>query len=166
MEIVSLAIEGGSFMAKWVPKFIARRVFTVEKLGSQISLSLRSQAPLHVSGNPKVLSLWFTLVNQSSLDLRIDRISVEAWFGQPTAMFSSLVPVDVPRRSQITDIRVATVLSEDLAAYAKSVAEMPNGYLWIYVTMMCKTSVREFMLTHRFEREAREAKFDGQPLGS
>jgi hypothetical protein len=165
VEVVSLAVEGGSFMAERLPRFIARRVFKVEKLKQQIGISLRSQAPVHVSGVPKVLSVWFTIVNQSSLDLRVESMAVEVWFGQPTAMVSSVIPVGVPRRTQVTDVRVATVLSEDLALYARKVAESQLGNVYIYVTMVCKTSVYDFVLTQRFERDARETKFDGASLG-
>jgi DNA-binding Xre family transcriptional regulator len=164
MEIVSLAVEGGSFMAERLPRFIARRVFKVEKLTQQIDLSLRSQTPVALVGVPKVLSIWFTLVNQSSLDLRIESMAVEVWFGQPIAMISHIVPVMVPRRSKATDLRAAIVLSEDLAHHARRTAETPSGSMHVYATMMCHTSVFDFVLTQRFEREARDTRFDGPPL--
>lgn len=160
MEVVSLAVEGGSYMVEWLPKFIARRVFSAEKLSTQITLSLRDVAPINIIGTPPVLSLWFRLNNQSSLDVRVDRISIEAWFGQPIAVMSNVVPFDVLRRSEATDICVHAVLGRDVADYARAVRKA-NGRIYLYVTAVCKTSVRDFMLKTTIERDSADAKFDG-----
>ena len=51
-EVVSLGREGGSFLVKFLPGFIARRVFTEKRMRSEIRVSLRSEMPVSIAGNP------------------------------------------------------------------------------------------------------------------
>jgi hypothetical protein len=163
MELVSVAAEGGSFAARWLPRFIARRVFTEEKMLRQVSFELRDNSPIHLGGSPARLCLWFRFVNHSSLDVSVDRFIIEAWVGQPIALMAVLVPFVVPARGEATDVLAQAILSADVAAYAATVAATPLGRIYLYGTAICKTSVRDFVIRTTVERDAAEAKISGLP---
>lgn len=160
-EIVSLARAGGSFAVKWLPGFIARWWFNEQRLDSRVNIALRDITPISVGGSPAQLDLWFRISNHSSADVRVDRIVVHAWFGQPTAMMFRLVPLDVPAHSEVKSVHLTTVLSEDVAQNARIATQSPEfgGQIHLYVTMVCKTPFREFLREVRVERDGAAARF-------
>lgn len=159
-EVVSLAKASGSFFARWLPGFIARWWFNEKRLNDRIKLALRDVTPIALGGSPNQLSVYLRISNFSSADVTIDRLTAEVWFGQPSAIMYYLVPFTLSRNSEVNDICIRTIVSDDIARRALSTTQANFGPgIHVYLTAICKTSFRDFVLTRRFERDAHSVMF-------
>jgi hypothetical protein len=159
-EIVSLAKAGGSFAIKWLPGFLARRWFNEARLEKRIKINLRDSKPISIGGSPNQLNIYLRISNFSAVDVTIDRVVVEAWFGQPTAIMASLVPLQLPAYSELTDARVSAVLSDDIAhRAAQATSDNFGPFVHVYVTAVCKTSFKDFTVDERIERDGTSVAF-------
>ena len=160
-EVVSLGREGGSLLVKFLPGFIARRVFTEKRMRSEIRVSLRSEMPVSIAGNPAQLSVYLRIVNLSNVDIRVDRIVAEVWFAQPTATLLSVVPFDVPARTEKDDVYLSTVLSRDVAEQAYAVSRQIGSRMLLTLTVVCMSNVRDVILREQVERGIDAGMFRG-----
>ncbi len=160
-EIVSLGREGGSLLVKAIPYFIARRIFTEERLRSEVRVSLRANTPVSIGGNPARLSVYLRMVNLSNIDVRVDRIVADVWFGQPTATLLNVVPFDVPARTEREDVYLHTVLSRDVVEQAFVVSKQSGAHMFMDLTIVCTSTVRNFIIHEHVERGLDSVPFAG-----
>jgi hypothetical protein len=74
-----------------VPSFLLRAFIKPSVVASKVRIELRGETPISLSLNAEVphLDVFFEITNLSQIDLTLDRMLVEFWFGQPT--FSNVV---------------------------------------------------------------------------
>jgi len=76
-----------------------------------IDVDLRREAPVNVSGGEvPTCTLFFEVTNQSQIDITLDRLLLEVWFGQPTFRGAILGRVDIARRTSAKDLYFWTAL--------------------------------------------------------
>ena len=75
-------------MISRLPSFVQRLIFKPQQVVSQVHIRLRENTPVAFNLTPSVevptLDLYFEITNLSSLDLILDRMLIDMWFGQPT----------------------------------------------------------------------------------
>ncbi len=120
------------------PSFLLRVLLKPEIVASKVHIDLRSENPIDLSLNTEVprIDLYFRITNLSSLDLILDRLLLDVWFGQPTFTTALLRRYDVPA-GQITE---GIFLRHHLnSAQCKQIEEFSHangqrGSLHIYLT--------------------------------
>ncbi|MGD9157502.1 MAG: hypothetical protein PVG39_03780 [Desulfobacteraceae bacterium] len=70
----------------YLPIFIIRLIYKPEKIVSKINIDFRSFNAINFKPNSEMpkLSIWFKITNLSFLDIELDRMILDIWFGQPT----------------------------------------------------------------------------------
>lgn len=160
-EIVSLGREGGSLLVKVLPYFIARRVFTEERLQKDVRVSLRANTPVSIGGSPAQLNVYLRMVNLGNIDVRVDRVVADVWFGQPTATLLNIVPFDVPARTEREDVYLHAVLSRDVVEQAFAVSKQIGAHMFMDLTVVCKSTIRDFIIREHVERGIDSVPFAG-----
>ena len=84
-----------------VPGLLLKRVFPPEKVATHIRVELVGERPIAPSLTSSVphLDLNLSVTNLSPLQLRLDRMLVDLWFGQPVLNGALLERMVVPPRS-------------------------------------------------------------------
>ena len=114
----------GSFLVErlyhFLPRWLERRMLPPARVQSEIDVDLRRQSPVNVSGGEvPTINLWFEVTNQSQIDITLDRLLLEVWFGQPTFRGAILGRIDIARRSSAKELYFWTSLDAQQVAQIK-----------------------------------------------
>lgn len=68
-----------------IPGKLLRILYSPEKVASQVRIRLRGERPIAPSLNSSVphMDLYLEITNLSNIDLQLDRMLLDLWFGQP-----------------------------------------------------------------------------------
>lgn len=98
LRLVDYAQVNRAPRRSWLPAFIRRAITKPEDVSSRIHIGLREEGGLHVSLGSEIpcIELYFQVTNLSTLDLILDRLLVDVWFGQPTLQAAVLDRYVIP----------------------------------------------------------------------
>ena len=107
----------GSFilekMIELLPSWIARHIVSPDKVAREIEIDLGSSNPIQISFGSEVprLSIYFRISNLSRVDVTLDRMLVDVWFGQPTLQGAILRRYQVAKRTSEDNVHFVSPLS-------------------------------------------------------
>jgi hypothetical protein len=91
-------------LADFLPGFIISRLFPPRKIVPQIELRLQGEKPITLANSSR-LDFYLEIINQSNLELVLDRMLVDCWFGQPTLVGTMSRRHLIPARNTTKNIR-------------------------------------------------------------
>jgi hypothetical protein len=111
-----------------LPRFLASRVTSSEKIASQIEIDLRRVNPIDISFGRDIprIDLYFRISNLSPINLVLDRLLIDLWVRQPTFRGAILERYEVPKRSSREDIHFIYHLT---TAQQEQIRRQVNGQL-------------------------------------
>ena len=114
----------GSFLVErlyhFLPRWLERRMLPPANVQKEIRIDLRRQNPVSVQGGEvPTIWLWFEISNLSQIDITLDRLLFDVWFGQPTLRGAILGRAEIAKRSTATDIHFWTALDAQQVAQIK-----------------------------------------------
>ena len=102
-----------SIIAKQLPGWISRRLWPSEKVASQVRIDLLFQNPISITLGASVsrINIHFVITNHSHIDLKIDRLLLKIWIGQPLVDGNYFKPISIPMHETIDRIFFEVKLS-------------------------------------------------------
>jgi len=143
-----------SKFADSMPSFILSRLLPPDQIKQKIDINLRNDNPINfdfAAQNPNV-DIWFEIVNRSSLNIVLDRLLIEVWFGQPTFSASVLHRYDIPRTEKVDNIRYWQNLTTDQIKLIKWCLSTTKGQVRIYLTAYFESKAGKIILRKDIER--------------
>ena len=139
-----------------LPGFLLRALYKPDKVKSQVHIALRDNVPGMVSLNSPVpcVELYFQLTNLSAIDLVLDRMLLDVWFGQPTFETALLHRYVIPAGDISDGIHVRQTLTESQKAYiaAFEASRGTAGAVRIYITAYFESKLGRFSIRQTVER--------------
>ncbi len=138
------------------PGLLLRLVYPPKKVAKQVVIELRGEMPVNLSLGACVprIDLYLEVINLSNLDLVLDRMLIDLWFGQPTLNAAVLEHHRIPARS----IYKHVIARSDLTAQQTKQIEPytaqspPSGSIMLNVHSYFTTKVGTVEVETRFER--------------
>jgi hypothetical protein len=98
-----------------LPAFIRRAIAKPGDVSSRIHIGLREEGGLSVSLGSEIpcIDLYFQVTNLSRLDLILDRLLVDVWFGQPTFQAALLDRYVIPAGEITTGMHLRQMLADN-----------------------------------------------------
>ena len=139
------------------PKFVLSRLLPADKLKGLIDVDLRADNPISVNTAATVpnISLWFEVVNRSSLNLTLEKILLEVWFGQPTFEGAILRPLVIPRSERAKNIRFWQDLSSAQVQQYEWLKGTNQMEITIYLTAYFESKAGTLVLEKPIKRQLR-----------
>lgn len=96
-----------------IPGLLLRLFYNPGKVANDVKISLRGELPINPSLNSSVphLDLYLEITNLSNLNLIVDRVLIDLWFGQPVLRGAILERHRIPSRSSGTQLFFRTDLT-------------------------------------------------------
>jgi len=139
-----------------LPGFLLRVLYKPDTVKSQVHIALRDNAPGSVSLTSPVPSveLYFQVTNLSAIDLVLDRMLLDVWFGQPTFETAILDRYVIPAGDISDGIHVRHALADSQKAYiaAFEASRGASGSIRIYITAYFDSKLGRFSLRQTVER--------------
>lgn len=107
----------GSFILgkalEFLPAWSARRIVSLKKVADQIEIDLRSSNAINICFGCEIprVSVYFRISNLSQVDVTLDRMLVDVWFGQPTLQGAILQRYRLPKGTSQNDVYFVSSLS-------------------------------------------------------
>src|SRR6266850_1697943 len=104
-----------------LPGWLLRRFMKAESLRFSLQIDLRGNAPGHLSDSAAVpeLEMYLRITNHSAFPVVLDRLDIQAWFGQPFARVAMIERREIAPHSDVDNLRVNTFLSETQLAFLR-----------------------------------------------
>lgn len=136
-----------------LPGFLLRVLYKPDTVKSQVHIALRNNVPATISLTSPVpyVELYFQLTNLSAIDLVLDRMLVDVWFGQPTFETAFLDRYVIPAGDISDGIRVRQTLADSQKAYIAAF-EASRGSVRIYITAYFESKLGRFSIRQTVER--------------
>jgi hypothetical protein len=139
-----------------LPSFVVRAFLKPERVASQINIDLRGNTPIGLSLNAEVphLEMFFDVTNLSQLDLVLDRMLVEVWFGQPTFTSAVLRRYLLPGGEITRNIylRYALTSGQRLQIENFEKADQGRGFIHIRLTAYFESTLGRIEVARDIER--------------
>ena len=153
-EIVSFLI--GKFI-EIVPPLLGRHLYPASKAAKNIKLGLREEKPIGVSLTIEVprLDIYFDITNLTPMNLFLDKLFIEVWFGQPTFDGVFLHPQPIPANRITSDIHYNYFLNDYQVKQIQQFQTRQGsfGRLLIYLTAYFQSRVGIIEVKRNIERE-------------
>lgn len=82
----------GSKMISFIPAFLLKKIYSEDALRDEILITFPNSGDrVAFRGNVPEVLVRLNFLNQSNLDIELDRVKVEIWFNQPVARFEQIV---------------------------------------------------------------------------
>lgn len=123
----------------------------------RLRVDLRSRAPIHIDatalGVPSV-RLWFLVDNRSDIDVELDRLVVDVWYGQPIAYGSYLHRQTISAGELVETVMFQAYLTGEQAAQIRQRALDPGiaGPLTVHVDSYFNSDLGSLHVRHSLER--------------
>ena len=137
-----------------LPGFLLRALYKPARLKSQIEFALRNNSAGSVSLNSPIPSveMYFQVTNLSAIDLVLDRMLLEVWFGQPTFQSAILDRYVIPAGDISDWIHVRQMLTESQKAYIAAFdARGTSGSVSIYIEAYFESKLGRFSVRKTIE---------------
>jgi hypothetical protein len=138
-----------------LPAFIRRAIIKPEDVNSRVHISLREEGGLHVSLGSEIpcVDLYFQITNLSSVDLILDRLLVDVWFGQPTFQAAMLNRYGIPAGEITKGMHLRQMLADNQRKQVEaSTAE--HSRVIITVTAYFESDIGRIVVVKTIERDA------------
>jgi len=139
-----------------LPVFLLRLFFPVSKVARRVKIDLRSENPIYPRLDAEVprISLWFTIANLSHLNLVLDRLLLELWFGQPTLRGAILKRYPLAASSVVSGIYYTTGLTIAQKRQIEAYLSSPSSYgaINLHVTGYLDSKLGVLEVEQTFER--------------
>ncbi|MEP6848895.1 MAG: hypothetical protein ABI999_08555 [Acidobacteriota bacterium] len=151
-EIVFYIIEKG---AESTPSFVLRRLIPAAKLKGKIDVDLRRDSPIGFVDSAQVphVSLWFDITNRSSLNLVLEKVYLDVWFGQPTFVGWILKPIEIPRTENVKDILYWQDLTQAQVKQYQWCRDTIKGNITVNLIAYFNSKIGTIVLEKRVERK-------------
>ena len=140
----------------YLPSFILARLFPPKTIAQQVEIRLRSETPICITLEAEVprIDLYFEITNLSHVDLVLDRLLIDFWFGQPTFQGAVLKHYAVPSRKSVNTIRYSQVLTVAQQKQSKQYIDnsITHGQILIYLTAYLESKVGVIEVQKNIER--------------
>ena len=121
-----------------LPAFIQSRLFPPKSVAGQIEVRLMGENPINPNLGAEVpyIELYFEITNLSYLNLVLDRLLIDFWFGQPTFQGAVLKRYGLPARNTVKHIfyRHNLTSAQQKVIEQYSVNPSGRGQIQIYLT--------------------------------
>lgn len=143
-------------VADILPTFLLRLIFPVSKVARQVTIDLQGEDPISPMLNADIprIDLRLKITNLSHLNLVLDRLLIDLWFGQPTLRGALLNRYRLAAASFIDNIHFVTDLTAaqktQIDAYISSPSS--SGTINLHVTAYFESKVGMLEVQQTFER--------------
>jgi hypothetical protein len=157
MEFDRRSVAGSRPLTSKLPGFLLRALYKPEAIESKVKLGLRSDAPASVylsTGQIPYVELYFEVTNLAPIDLVLDRMLVEVWFGQPTFSTVFLRRQVIPAGDITDGLTVRQTLSSSQKAQIEAfqTSGVNAGAVHIYVTAYFESKLGRLSIQRSIER--------------
>jgi hypothetical protein len=139
-----------------LPGFLLRALYKPEDISSRVKIALLDNAPggLYLGSQIPSVDLNFQITNLSAIDLVLDRLLVDVWFGQPTFGAALLHRYIIPAGEITQGVHIRQMLSDNQKAQvaAFEAANGSAGGLSIYVTAYFESKLGRIFVQQTIER--------------
>ena len=153
-EVASLLLGK---VADWLPRFLLRLFFKPGKVAHEVRITLRDEKPIQPRTDAPFpdISIWLEITNLSHIDLTLDRLLFDLWFGQPTMIGCLLDFVRVPARSSSTALRYWSNLTPTQVIRIDDFMQNSEtrGRISLNITAYFESKVGMITVKERIERE-------------
>lgn len=161
-EIANLEVKyesvGSRSPLSRLPAFLVRLLVRPDKVASKVRLALRGEKPIALSLNSEVprLDLYFEITNLSPLDLVLDRLLIDMWFGQPTFNHTLLRRYVIPSSKITKDVYFRHELTTSQRHQIEEFVarERHRGSIHIYLTAYFESKAGRVVVEERIERRS------------
>lgn len=139
-----------------IPSLFLRVIYPSDKVARDIRISLRGDSPIVPSLSASVphIDIYLEVTNFSNLNLILDRILIDLWFGQPTINGAILHRYLIPARKHYDRIHFRTDLTshqiKQIEPYLNG--QQSGGPITLSVTAYFESRVGLVEAKERFER--------------
>jgi len=139
-----------------LPAFLSRLMLDPLTVASKIDIALRGDCPinLYLDGEVPHLELYFDVTNLSGVDLILDRMLIEVWFGQPTFTAAILRRYSIPAGQIVRNVSHRHELTEgqqkQIRAY--NAGDTSRGSLHFYLTAYFESRIGRVQMQFSIER--------------
>jgi hypothetical protein len=118
-----------------LPAFIQSRLFPAKRIASQIEIRLMDENSINanLSADAPSLDLYFEITNISYLNLVLDRLLTDFWFGQPTLQGTVLKRYELPSMKTVRNISYKHRLTPTQQRIIEQYCDNPSGREQIYI---------------------------------
>lgn len=120
-----------------LPVFLLKRLLPTKEVAHQIELRLRSENAIVVQkSDVPSIRIFLEITNLSSLELRLDRVLIELWFGQPTLDMTIMQRPILRPHSTLTDLLAVHYLSSVQQRQIEQFEAVQPGFGQIHMYML------------------------------
>jgi hypothetical protein len=125
---------------------------------SRLRVRLRGRAPIHVdatSAGVPAIRLWFEIDNRSDVDVELDRLVVDVWYGQPVAFGPYLLRQPLPAGELLDTVMFQCYLTGEQAKQIRLRAADPTsaGPLTVHVDAYFNSQLGSLRIHESIERD-------------
>lgn len=139
-----------------LPPFLLRLLLNPQAVASKIQIDLRGENPIALTLSSEVphVDLYFTITNLSRLDLVLDRLLVDVWFGQPTFTAPLLRRYPIPAGQITRDVFLRQMLSGAQRTQIEDFIDNEGlrGQIHLYLTAYLESNVGRIEVQTNIER--------------
>lgn len=136
-----------------LPNFIARRLWSPNKVSTHVHIELDQVAP-SLNGTVPYLALYFKITNLTPYNLVLDRLLLEIWFGQPTLYGSLMKRISIPSREIVNKISykssLTSVQKQQIEAFVDN--STGRGEFAIYLTAYFESKIGVIEIVSQINR--------------
>jgi len=139
-----------------IPGLFLRVFYSPSKVANEVKIELRGEKPINPclgSSVPRI-DLYLEVTNLSNLDLTLDRMLLDLWFGQPVLNGAILSRRDVPARSTVKNLFFKSALTtrqiQQIEPYLQE--SPPSGNISLSVHAYFNSKIGSLEVERRFER--------------
>jgi hypothetical protein len=139
-----------------LPAFLLRVLYKPDTVKSQVHIALRDNVPATVSLTSPVpyVELYFQVTNLSAIDLVLDRMLLDVWFGQPTFETAILHRYVIPAGDISDGLHARQNLADSEKAYVVAFENSRgmSGVVSIYITAYFESKLGRFSVRQTIQR--------------
>lgn len=139
-----------------IPGLLLRLFYSPGKVASDVIITLRGELPINPSLNSSVphLDLYLEITNLSNLNLIVDRVLLDLWFGQPVLQGAILERYRISSRSSETQLFFRTDLTSKQIDQIKPYLtdSPPSGCISLSITAYFDSKIGIIEVKRTFER--------------
>jgi hypothetical protein len=139
-----------------IPGFLLRVFYPPRKVANKVKIELRGENPINPclgSSVPRI-DLYLEVTNLSNLDLTLDRMLLDLWFGQPVLNGAILNRCNVPAKSTVKNLFFRSALTTRQIQQIKPYLQEspPSGSISLSVHAYFNSKIGSLEVEGRFER--------------
>ena len=145
-------------ISRYIPSALLRLIYSPKYVSSRITIDFRNNTPFYLGSSNGIpyVDIYLDVSNFNNIDMVLDRMLLDMWFGQPTIYAALMYRKYIPAGQKTENVLFRHILTAEQASHIQKYLDKDNmnKRILVHVTGYFESNIGRITVEQNYERSS------------